>query len=101
MKQWVTVWSCPRRRQKLAALFRTRTRDEWCVLLKGSDACSAPVLSMTEAAGARSTLRSHAETASLRGCAIGQDSVELLRGLGHKQEEIEALCNAGVIHRPD
>jgi len=34
---------------RLAARFRTRTRDEWCALLEGSDACFAPVLSMDEA----------------------------------------------------
>ena len=39
----------PRRRQRLAERFRTRTRDEWCALLEGSDACFAPVLSMEEA----------------------------------------------------
>lgn len=36
---------------QLAQLFRQRTRDEWCALLEGSDACFAPVLGMTEAAG--------------------------------------------------
>jgi alpha-methylacyl-CoA racemase len=35
--------------ERLAAAFRTRTRDEWCELLEGSDACFAPVLSMAEA----------------------------------------------------
>jgi alpha-methylacyl-CoA racemase len=34
---------------RLAERFRTRTRDEWCALLEGSDACFAPVLSMEEA----------------------------------------------------
>ena len=34
---------------RLADLFRTRTRDEWCVLLEGSDACFAPVLDWDEA----------------------------------------------------
>ena len=29
--------------------FKTKTRDEWCDLLEGTDACVAPVLSMTEA----------------------------------------------------
>jgi crotonobetainyl-CoA:carnitine CoA-transferase CaiB-like acyl-CoA transferase len=29
--------------------FRTRTRDEWCALLEGSDACFAPVLTADEA----------------------------------------------------
>jgi alpha-methylacyl-CoA racemase len=30
-------------------VFRTRTRDAWCALLEGSDACFAPVLTMAEA----------------------------------------------------
>lgn len=33
----------------LAAKIRERTRAEWCALLEGTDACAAPVLSMTEA----------------------------------------------------
>ena len=36
-------------RQSWAALFATRTRDEWVELLQDSDACIAPVLSMDEA----------------------------------------------------
>lgn len=34
---------------ELAAMFRTRTRDEWCLILEGTDACFAPVLSFDEA----------------------------------------------------
>jgi len=34
---------------RLEDVFRTRTRDEWCRILEGSDACFAPVLSMDEA----------------------------------------------------
>src|SRR5215208_2113199 len=37
-----TSW--PTIRERLATQFRTRTRDEWCTLLEGSDACVAPVL---------------------------------------------------------
>ena len=33
----------------LERAFKTRTRDEWCKLLEGTDACFAPVLSMAEA----------------------------------------------------
>jgi alpha-methylacyl-CoA racemase len=36
-------------KQRLAAVFKTRTRAEWCTLLEGSDACFAPVLTMAEA----------------------------------------------------
>ncbi|HEX2374346.1 MAG TPA: CoA transferase, partial [Actinomycetota bacterium] len=39
----------PLLRERLAAVFRTRTRDEWCALLEGTDACVAPVLSLLEA----------------------------------------------------
>src|SRR5439155_9321561 len=34
--------------RKFEALFRTRTRDEWCALLEGTDACFAPVLALGE-----------------------------------------------------
>tara|TARA_R110000782_G_scaffold268393_1_gene364824 strand:- start:84754 stop:85851 length:1098 start_codon:yes stop_codon:yes gene_type:complete len=34
---------------KLAAIFRTKTREQWCALMEGSDVCFAPVLSMMEA----------------------------------------------------
>ena len=41
--------SWPALKEKTAALFRTRSRDEWCRLLEGTDACFAPVLDMAEA----------------------------------------------------
>ncbi|HXQ56433.1 MAG TPA: CoA transferase, partial [Actinomycetes bacterium] len=41
----------PLLRERLAARFRTKTRDEWCRLLEGTDACVAPVLSLLEAPG--------------------------------------------------
>ena len=39
----------PELRGKLEKLFKTRSRDQWCALLEGTDACFAPVLSMAEA----------------------------------------------------
>lgn len=33
----------------MAALFKTKIRDEWCGLLEGTDACVAPVLDLDEA----------------------------------------------------
>jgi alpha-methylacyl-CoA racemase len=39
----------PEAKANLAARFKARTRDEWCRLLEGSDACFAPVLSLAEA----------------------------------------------------
>lgn len=40
----------PTMKERLAAIFRTRTRDEWCAIMEGSDVCFAPVLSVAEAA---------------------------------------------------
>ncbi len=34
---------------KMAAVFKTRTRDEWTELFNGTDACAAPVIGMFEA----------------------------------------------------
>jgi alpha-methylacyl-CoA racemase len=39
----------PELKQRVAEVVRTRTRDEWCALMDGSDVCFAPVLSFTEA----------------------------------------------------
>jgi alpha-methylacyl-CoA racemase len=39
----------PALRRRLEGIFRTRTRDEWCRLLEGTDTCFAPVLSLEEA----------------------------------------------------
>ena len=42
-----TQW--PEMREVLRAVFRTKTRDEWCAIMEGTDVCFAPVLSMEEA----------------------------------------------------
>ena len=39
----------PALKHKFAALFKTRTRQQWCDLLQGTDVCFAPVLDMAEA----------------------------------------------------
>ena len=43
MQNWQTL------KEKLAAVFKTKTRDEWCQLMENTDICFAPVLSMAEA----------------------------------------------------
>src|SRR5882757_221584 len=42
-KEW------PKMKERLTSLFLTKTRDEWCKIMEGSDICFAPVLSMAEA----------------------------------------------------
>jgi alpha-methylacyl-CoA racemase len=39
----------PTLRQKLAEVFKTKTREEWCKIMEGTDVCFAPVLTMAEA----------------------------------------------------
>lgn len=39
----------PALKERVAAIFRSKTRDEWCRIMEGSDVCFAPVLSMQEA----------------------------------------------------
>ncbi len=39
----------PAQRQRLVDVIRGRSRDEWCAIFAGSDACVAPVLDMREA----------------------------------------------------
>ncbi len=39
----------PSLRSKLADIFKTKTRDEWCSIMEGTDVCFAPVLSVWEA----------------------------------------------------
>ena len=36
-------------KSRLEGIFKTKTRDEWCAIMEGSDICFAPVLTMTEA----------------------------------------------------
>jgi alpha-methylacyl-CoA racemase len=39
----------PALKQKLVDVFKTKTRDEWCKIMEGTDICFAPVLTMKEA----------------------------------------------------
>jgi alpha-methylacyl-CoA racemase len=39
----------PSLRQKLTAIFKTKSRAEWCAIMEGTDVCFAPVLTLAEA----------------------------------------------------
>jgi len=43
MEKW------PELKKKTEAVFKSKTRDEWCQIMENTDVCFAPVLSMTEA----------------------------------------------------
>lgn len=107
----------PQQRARLAAIFRTRTRDEWCALLEGTDACVAPVLDLDEAPlhphnQARQTFvevdgvvqpapaprLSRTPTASPSPPPEpGADTEKVLRAWGFGEAEIEHLREAGAI----
>jgi alpha-methylacyl-CoA racemase len=112
--------SWPAMKQRLAAIFRTRTRDEWCKIMEGSEVCFAPVLSMSEAAAhphnrRRGTLvevdgvtqPAPAPRFSRTPGAIqrppsapGADTESALRDWGFSAEEIERLVAAGAAGKP-
>ena len=39
----------PALKQKLVEVFKTKSRDEWCKIMEGTDICFAPILTMQEA----------------------------------------------------
>jgi alpha-methylacyl-CoA racemase len=115
-KQW-SQRDWPQMKERFAALFATHTRDEWCELLEGSDACFAPVLDMAEAPQHPHN-RARATFAEVDGVvqpapaprfsrtvpdavtppsAPGQDSAGILHDWGFTAESIESLKSAGVI----
>jgi alpha-methylacyl-CoA racemase len=109
--QW-PEWS-----RRFAAVFRTRTRAEWCDLLEGTDSCFAPVLDLEEAPGhahmeARGTFvwrddvlqpapapRFSRTPSNIQGSprASGADTDEVLRGLDYSPERLADLRDKRVI----
>ena len=103
-------------REKLTAIFAAMTRDEACALLEHSDACFAPVLSMTEAPlhphnAARDTFieaggvtqpapaprYSETKTDAPRMQSAETDSDAVLAGLGYGAARIAALREVGAV----
>lgn len=103
--------------QRFAEVIAGKTREEWCAIFEGSDACFAPVLSMSEAYvhphnAARGVFVEQqgvpqpapaprfSRTASAIGGpppADGAQGEEVLRRLGRSDAEIRALVEAGVV----
>ncbi len=104
-------------RTRFTELFKMKTRDEWDAVLRGSDACYAPVLTMSEAAKdqhiqARATIidrggvlqpapapRFSRTTAEIQRDAPwpGQHTDEALRAWGVADDQIAKLRDAGAI----
>ncbi len=107
----------PAMSERLAAVFKTKTRDEWCEIMEGSDVCFAPVLTFNEAPDhphnkARGTFvdvegvaqpnpapRFSRTPGSVKGAApdVGADTREGLLSWGFDAGEVDALMEDKAI----
>jgi alpha-methylacyl-CoA racemase len=104
----------PAAKEKLTAVFKTKTQEEWCRLLEGSDACFAPVLSLDEAPDhphnkARGTFVAidgitqpapaprFSRTPAATPTPPEAPSAGVLREWGFGEDEIAALREAGAV----
>lgn len=107
----------PLLKERLAALFASRTRDEWCALLEHQEICFAPVLSMSEAPGHPHNRHRGVFTdaqgvvqpapaprfsvttgrAPVMPGAVDHDTDELLKAIGYDEERISHLRRRGVV----
>ena len=103
------AWS--EKREKLEAIFKTKTRNEWCGIMEGTDVCFAPVLDLEEAPDhphnkARETYiefegvtqpapapRFSRTESSISSSAalIGENTDEILTSWGFSEEKITSL----------
>lgn len=111
MSQW------PALKEQLAAKIKTKTRDEWCAIMEGTDVCFAPILSMGEVADhphnkARESFlntdgvlqpapapkfsRTRPEVKHLAKAA-GSDTDAVLSEAGFSADDIAALKQAGAL----
>lgn len=111
----------PALKAEIARVFKTKTRDEWCAIMEGTDVCFAPVLSIFEApdhphAKARNSYLTvdgvvqpapaprfdrTVPSVSHGARAAGADSSAVLSDCGFSAAEIEALLSAGTVQQAD
>jgi alpha-methylacyl-CoA racemase len=107
----------PRLRERFTELFKQKSRAEWCEIMEGSDACFAPVLTMTEASEhphikARGTVIEHdgamqpapaprfsrtVPTVHSGPAKPGEHTDEVLKERGFSADELAKLRDAGAI----
>ena len=107
----------PELRIELSAVFKSKTRDEWCKVMEGSDVCFAPILDINEAPDhphnrARDAylkldgIVQHAPSPRFSRTppevshgmhAPGTDGESLLINIGYSADEISSLKSAGVL----
>ncbi len=105
------------KREKLVEIFKTKTQQQWCELMEGTDICFAPVLNLAEAPDhphnkARNTFVdfegvtqpapaprfSRTQSEIQRSAAmVGEHTEEVLSDWGYNPEEIEQLIAANAV----
>jgi len=110
--------SWPALKDRIAEVFRTKTRDEWTKLFEGTDACVSPVLRPTEAPRhphnqSRAAFVSWDDGIAVpavaprlsrtpgavgdRSPARGAQTASILAGVGYSPREIEGLIAEGAV----
>ncbi len=113
MENWDTM------KARLADVFKSKTRDEWCDIMEGTDVCFAPVLDMVEAPqhphnAARGSyievdgLMQHSPTPRFSrtvpdtpraATRVGADTDEVLSDFGFTGDEVADLKGSGAVHQ--
>ena len=104
-------------RTELTEVFKTRTRDEWCEIMEGTDVCFAPVLALDEVHlhphnVARNSFQeldgivqpvpaprfSRSEASLTHGSRMpGEDSRSVLESAGYSSAEVDGLISSGAV----
>ena len=107
----------PEQKEKMAAVFRTRTSQEWCDIMEGSDVCFAPVLGLEDAPKhphnvARNTFievggafqhapaprfSRSASTQPVPMGPLGEHTISVLKDSGFSDAEVDALLKSGAV----
>ena len=106
---------------ELTEVFKTKTRDEWCEIMEGTDVCFAPIMALDEVQNhphnkARNTFVeidnivqpapaprfSRTETGVPRGSRLpGEDSRRVLQEAGYSDAEVDELLSSGAVVQAD
>ena len=107
----------PEMKKKIEAVFKTKTRDEWCAIMENTDICFAPVLSISEAKDHqhnkdRQTIveidgvaqpniapRFSRTVSKIQGPIpqVGEQTLDVLKGWGFSEGQIDGLKKAEAI----